>query len=150
MFRKIIGLVVILSLVLCLPAIAADKSASKKSAGKTAEWDVSLSLIDAVSKAKDEISGQYANASAYSAVLKFSKSGKASYDIKFKISDTDDIKVSVSEDGVCKVAKKTTKVGKSAIKNKDNASATEKGGKASKSKKGKKAKSEEEEGGDEE
>jgi len=149
MSRKIVSLLLIVGL-LCWPAYAGEKAA-KKGAGKSADWDVSLSLVDAVSKAKDEVSGQYPNASAYSAVLKFSKAGKASYEVKFKISDIEDIKVIVNEDGSCKVAKKTTKVGKNAVKNKDAAEATaDNKGKSSKAKKTKKSKAEEDETGAEE
>lgn len=146
MLKKIILALVIISICI-MPALAADAKSAKKGAGKSADWDVAVSLVDAVSKAKEEISEQYSNASAYSAVLKFSKTGKATYDVKFKISDVEDIKVSVSaEDGKCKVAKKPSKVGKSAIKNKDNVSTA----KPAKGKKSKKAKAEEEDGGDEE
>ncbi|MBP7654474.1 hypothetical protein KA977_13695 [Candidatus Dependentiae bacterium] len=146
MLKKVLIILIVLSLGL-IPAMAADApaKASKKSASKKAgDWDVSMSLVDAVTAAKSAVSQQYPDAAAYNAALKFSKSGKASYDIKFKISDVEDIKVTVAvDDGKCKVAKKTGKVSKTSVKDKE--SMPSKSSKGKGGKKNKKAAEEEEE-----
>ena len=140
MLKKLLIGLVVLS-VCIVPVLAADAPAKSKKSAKGADWDVSMSLVDAIKAAQTAASEQYPGAVAYNGVLKINKAGKATYDIKFKISDVEDIKVTVSaDDGKCKVAKKTSKVSKSSVKDKDAIPS-----KASKSSKKKKAAAAEEE-----